>query len=619
MGFFLGNLNMNAKEIGRRAGRVFGFCLPDNWLFRSQEDQEDYGIDGEIEITTSQDKATGFIFKAQIKGQTAVSFIEGGKKVSFSLSLERLQYYMSNVEIAVILFVVDITNQKVYWHSLQDDEKLRERMQEALVKEQDTIKVHLQASHCLSRDNTNELMQAININLDWLRLNGLKKINYSNIFKKSTDEKVQDWLEQAKVQSYYAYMEKFERLYINKEHGELLQLIHQVFPSETEKKELRFYAGLYAEKICEQDLGFNSEEYDEASFEIFQKILHLVRRNKFSKYYQIYIILLWRRWILRNKIMIDYHRFMTLKMVGDDPLVGWLVRSIQAQSSLKVSIDLVKTIRLVNNSINQPDPNIFLDVFPKLGTFIVLLIHKWRDEKQNEAIEVVENWLNFCTDLGLKLALKLGQDELLVQFINVFISIKVYSKDTVHYIDIAKNMLEDMQNKELKLFMLEHFDQLEKNYLADTKEYNLTPEEELDFYKQHAKKLGFNYDDPDDRFGQIIRQGLEDYNPERVLKDCENLLVFNSSALGVPAKMVGLPSATMKIIHCLTFGHTGGGWGLDIAYQGVNAIPDSGFKNRHCVNCEKCKPRPDSWEWNSRWQAEMYRKNVELYRKLDFL
>jgi len=55
VGFFIGNKVMNAKEIGRRAGRIFEFNLPDNWLFRSQEDQEDYGIDGEIEITTPQD------------------------------------------------------------------------------------------------------------------------------------------------------------------------------------------------------------------------------------------------------------------------------------------------------------------------------------------------------------------------------------------------------------------------------------------------------------------------------------------------------------------------------------------------------------------------------------
>ncbi len=49
-----------------------------------------------------------------------------------------------------------------------------------------------------------------------------------------------DWLEQAKDQSYYAYMEQFERLYLNKEHKKLLQLIHQVFPSKTEKMNLDF-------------------------------------------------------------------------------------------------------------------------------------------------------------------------------------------------------------------------------------------------------------------------------------------------------------------------------------------------------------------------------------------
>ncbi|MCJ8162087.1 DUF4365 domain-containing protein [Acinetobacter zhairhuonensis] len=608
---------MNAKEIGRRAGRVFEFCLPDNWIFRSQEDQEDYGIDGEVEINTSQDKATGFIFKAQIKGQKEVNIIDGGKRISFSISLERLQYYMSNIEIAVILFVVDVTNGLVYWHSLQDDEKLRISMKEALTKKQDTITVHLKTTHVLKRDNINELLEAININLDWLRLNGLKKINYSEIFKKSTDEKVQDWLEQSKDQSYYAYMEQFERLYLKKEHEKLLQLIHLVFPSKTEKIELRFYAGLYAEKVCEQDLGLGSEEYYRASFEIFKQLLGLVRTSKFSKYYQIYILLLCRSWILRQQINIDYHHFMSVKMVGNDPLMGLIAQSVQRQSSLNVSINLLKTIRLVNHSIDQKDPNIFLDTFPKLATSIILLVHKLRDEGQKEALEALDEWLSYCTDLGLKLALNSEQEELFILFLNVSVSLKVHSKDQVNYIAVARQMIEWFQKKDLQEFFLDYLDKLEEKYINDNQEYNLSPDEELDFYKKHAKKLGFDFDDPNDEFGRIIKQGLDDYNPERVLKDCENLLVFNSSALGVPAKMVGLPSATMKIIHCLEYKYTGGGWGLDIAYQGFGDIPDSGFKNRHCLDCEKCKPRKDDWKWNSRWQAEMYKENMELFRKLD--
>lgn len=617
MGFFIGLIIMNAKEIGRRAGRVFEFCLPDNWAFRSQEDQEDYGIDGEIEITTPQDKATGFIFKAQIKGQKTVSFIEDNSKVSFNISLERLQYYMSNVEIAVILFVVDITSEIVYWHSLQDDENLRKRMQDALVKDQEKITVHLQTTNVLKRENIDELLQAINVNLDWLRLNNLRKINYSEIFKKSTDEKVNDWLEQAKDQSYYAYMEQFERFYINKDHEKLLETIQQVFPSKTEKKELRFYAGLYAEKICEQDLGFGSEDYYRVSFGIFQQVLDLVKTSKFTKYYQIYIILLWRSWVLRQQINIDYHHFMSVKIVGNDSFLSMIAQSVQRQSSLRVSNSLLKTIRLVNHSINQKDPNIFLDTFPKLATSIILLVHKLRDESQKEAVEVLEDWLGYCTDLGMKLALSSGQEELFVLFLNVFVSLKVYSKDQINYIAVAREMLEGLKRKDLKVYFSEYLDKLEITYINENQEYNLSPDEELAFYKKHAKKLGFDFDDPNDEFGQIIKQGLEDYNPERVLKDCENLLVFNSSALGMPAKMVGLPSATMKILHCVEYKYTGGGWGLDIAYQGISGIPDSGFKIRHCINCDKCKPRADDWKWSSKWQAEMYRDNMELYKRLD--
>ncbi len=72
---------MTNKEINRVSGRIFEGLLPPSWAFRSQEDQEDYGIDGEIEITTSEDKATGFIFKVQLKGTEHPSYDGDGQLV----------------------------------------------------------------------------------------------------------------------------------------------------------------------------------------------------------------------------------------------------------------------------------------------------------------------------------------------------------------------------------------------------------------------------------------------------------------------------------------------------------------------------------------------------------
>jgi hypothetical protein len=52
---------MTPKEIGREAGRLFQSVIPPSWAIRSQEDQEDYGVDYEIYIqSTTKGGGGGF-------------------------------------------------------------------------------------------------------------------------------------------------------------------------------------------------------------------------------------------------------------------------------------------------------------------------------------------------------------------------------------------------------------------------------------------------------------------------------------------------------------------------------------------------------------------------------
>lgn len=69
---------MNAGEIGTEAGRIFEYNLPSSWIFRSQEDQNDFGIDGEIELKNKDGKALGKdrVFKVQIKGELHPTYIK---------------------------------------------------------------------------------------------------------------------------------------------------------------------------------------------------------------------------------------------------------------------------------------------------------------------------------------------------------------------------------------------------------------------------------------------------------------------------------------------------------------------------------------------------------------
>lgn len=86
---------MKPKEITRKASRIFVNEIPADWIYRDQEDQEDYGIDAEIELTNENGHGNGFIFKAQIKGQEKIE----KDNISVSLSLKKLNYYLNKVKI----------------------------------------------------------------------------------------------------------------------------------------------------------------------------------------------------------------------------------------------------------------------------------------------------------------------------------------------------------------------------------------------------------------------------------------------------------------------------------------------------------------------------------------
>src|SRR6185436_14375211 len=97
-----------AKEIGRLAGRAFQAVVPKNWAIRSQEDQEDYGVDYEIELTTSGDKPTGFIFKVQQKGVEKVARLRDGTISFGGMETEKVAYYLRQLRIPIVFVVVDV-------------------------------------------------------------------------------------------------------------------------------------------------------------------------------------------------------------------------------------------------------------------------------------------------------------------------------------------------------------------------------------------------------------------------------------------------------------------------------------------------------------------------------
>lgn len=599
---------LTPKQIGRSAGRIFQSVMPVDWAYRPQEDQEDYGVDAEIELIEENEKATGFIFKAQIKGQERVSIINNGQAVSFSLSTERLSYYMSQLDFPIILVVVDVTTKIVYWCTLQDNQELNDRLAMSLGERKKTITIYIPSENVLSGDGA-KLIDAVMANLSWLKINALNKIKtpIHQMLKNSPSQLIDELIQRNKEFNFYLYIEQYDRLLKDKSYQELFKHAKVTFESASELFNTRFNSAIYIEQVYLRALKDVPETRDEYLFNLYHALIDLIRTEKTSKQYRMYVIFLLRAFIADKLIETDYHVVITKKNTENDPLTSWMLNRENDRIVATTAKHVEKIIYAINKIILHGNENFFVDAISRVAIKLGIYAHRLKIDERVESSEYLFNWLDYCLNIAIEVCKSQGNEVQHAKFILMYATIRVNQDDYQQYIEDARSKVECLQNEELKAELNDSLNKIKSQKVSYMQRED--PDFEIDFFTSRAKQLGFKIDDPDDEMGQIIKQGLLDYNPERVVKNCVHLLMFASRSLGIPARMVGLYSASMKYLVCTKKKHMMGGWKLDDIY---NLNPTGGFKENFCKNCQDNCPRNSDWKWTSAWQEEQN----EIYKEL---
>jgi len=162
---------MTPKEIGRLAGRIFTGCTPPQIVLRPQEDQEDYGIDCEAELQAEGDRATGFIFKIQIKGQEAATRIDGGSTISYrELPTQKLRYYLDQIPVPVVLALVETSTRSVHWLVLDGNQEVIDALHRATQANRKTVTLHIPVANTYP-DRIPEMITETRKAFDWITVN----------------------------------------------------------------------------------------------------------------------------------------------------------------------------------------------------------------------------------------------------------------------------------------------------------------------------------------------------------------------------------------------------------------------------------------------------------------
>ncbi|WP_312829310.1 DUF4365 domain-containing protein [Pantoea anthophila] len=603
---------MNAGEIGDRAGRIFQYNIPDNWIYRTQEDQNDHGIDAEIELKDSSGKALGkeSTFKLQLKGELNTTKIKKGKFISYTLKTDRLKYYLS-FKIPVILVVVDITTETIYWLSITNNKHLIKEIDE---NNNASVNIHIPIKNSLERRKPEAfevLLKAVASSWNFLSIKGLKDAveNYENLSTEDISEVIDDVGDAL----YKAYHQQLHDLSLNRKFDEVYITASKLVQSEIVPIKDRFVATLY------YDQAFTKSPYTKVvkdvikqKYDICFTLINFAKIDKIQAHRFISIskarIALFRN---TNEQLFPLHHINNNPNIS--PGFGRYIAYTTSDSLYRECCrQLEKIIRLFARIVKKGQLHVLVSEFSTLLIPLTIFKDIHKNRGSNESISFLNNWINNVFALCLNYCCIAQEEGYALEL--YLLNIKATTSNRNVYRQVIVENFDDVSGK------LDEIDNSRPDFDKIENIRSLTIDDQKQYFISMAKSLHMDPDDPENELGQIVHRAMVNYDPSEIVKDCENLLVHYRPG-GVVAEMLSLHSAGgMHLIFCSKHKYIAGTG--NILSERYNCASEhdymKGFKQLYCDSCPDKKPRGSDWKWDLEWQFSQAEDNRDFLEKIRF-
>jgi hypothetical protein len=289
-----------------------------------------------------------------------------------------------------------------------------------------------------------------------------------------------------------------------------------------------------------------------------------------------------------------------------DPFWKVQLAFVRARSAERIARKYNQCARLAGYAVNYPFrwalPQALLRIVYALMPFLIRL----RNDDWKEAANAYRDRAFQIVKLAAWLAGDAGDEDCLGMAIA---TASILAEEPTEEIAVwARQALPTIANEKLRADLLNRLNNLGQSRKAPDKE-EISFAEEQQIYEQMAASLGIDLSATEDRIAWIVRIGLQDLDPGRVLKNCEHLFVSLGSH-GAVGDWMRLPTAGSKLLHCTLHGNSVGGMSLDDVY-GL-------FKQNYCEKCKDCAPHPPEWEYTRTWQLEQNVKHAKFAERGQF-
>lgn len=562
---------------------------PLGWVVRGLV-EHDYGADFEVEVFERPSpgaplQSTGLTFKVQLKSSSASEYSADGSFVSEPIRAANLRYLSSELNTPTILMHADVSAKRLYWHAPQLDRGLIATI--ATRDDASTVSVRIPTANALPA-TVDALFSALAKSAAVLAARALSAASERDFYNAFAGVDNFALITALRQKADLLTLAEADRLRLNDQLAEAVALIEKLRRDPDATIETKVSAERIAEPAetyLRKRAGAPDHEIQAVAHESALRLCALTQGG--PPHLRLYAITLRTIAEFGSLLYEDWGLFLNWRIHADGGDALWRARiQIQrAKLATRLSQKYRQCVRIVNLGLRSKHRWVLSEAIGRLSHAVSKFAMQTRAQGYEDAARDLDRHAFDICKVAARVALEV-RDEHAVLSAAMAVLLISSAPDSESYLWAVETM-KAVTDPALHEIFATAVDRDRRRRAGEVfpDDFRATPEQ---IYQIMASSLGIDLSDQTDPVAQLVRIGIADLNPERVLRDCEHLAVQIESA-GILPDTLRLPTAGSKLFRCMRHGYLARAISLDAGH--------AGFKKHFCDKCADRSPRPASWVW----------------------
>jgi hypothetical protein len=500
---------------------------------------KDYGADLNVEVFASGE-TTGVTFKVQVRSSESTSYSQDGTYVSEQVSKPNAKYWTAELRTPVVLVHADTKSQQSFWTLPQLDKSILRFLEES---DKDTISVHIPTANRLS-DTADQLMESLAQAETVLAARCMTGTTVP-AFLQAIEGRIDT------EQVFSALKNKTDALGVARAEaliasGPLDQVIADMARAISDTNataENRFWAVLVLERaeVIKALKEGRMADHPQIQMSVCVRLKEVSRHGPHHlKFYSLIAKLAAQLYVLTSRESMLYLNDKINRASQGDRFWESVLRIERARLTRAIVRKFEQCLRVIGYSLNSDSLGALPHAMMRVIMGITPFVHRLKDEDQAAADAWVKSTFAISR-LVAEVALLTG-DEDTAGWAAGHAAVVVLG-GTTEISMWAEGVIQKIKDRSKQVYFAENL--REALEIPSKVHQELAIAEEQEIYRRMAEAQGINLMDPNDPVGRIVNIGMADFDPTRVLRNCQHLFVTIGST-GLPGEWLSLPTAGSK-------------------------------------------------------------------------